>query len=379
VPPANLNADPNLIPNPEVYDDQLHIKLANLKNQFQQFALPAIEVFPSTPLYYRLRAEFKIWHQDGLAHYAMYRQGEHKKPYVVEDFKVGSRLINNLMPPLLSAINQSSILSRRLFSVEFLSALSGEVLITLLYHRVLDDDWHSAATQLSATLDADIIGRSRKQKVVLSRDYVNETLTVGGVDYHYQQVETGFTQPNGGVNEKMIAWALNKSRYFSGDLLELYCGNANFTIPLASNFKRVLATEIAKISLKSAMLNLNKNNIENVDLVRMSSEEITQALNKERSFYRLRDINLDDYNFSTVFVDPPRAGLDSGTRDLLHRFDNIVYMSCSPATLHTDLTSLKDSYNIEHFAIFDQFPYTSHLECGVVLKREVRRRVAQWY
>ena len=33
---------------------------------------------------------------------------------------------------------------------------------------------------------------------------------------------------------------------------------------------------------------------------------------------------LDNYNFSTIFVDPPRAGLDDTTRDLIKEFKFLV-------------------------------------------------------
>ncbi len=356
-------------PDPSQYQAQLKEKLSTVEKQFEDLALPSIEVFSSDPTHYRLRCEFKIWHDGNIAHYAMYHPGEYKKPYIIEDFTVASEQINSLMPPLLSAINASDILRRRLFSVEFLTTLSGQALITLLYHRPLDDIWAAEAVALTKTLTADIIGRSRKQKVVLNKDYVTETLNVAGRDYHYQQIETGFTQPNGRVNEKMLSWAVDKSRLFAGDLLELYCGNGNFTLPLAQNFKRVLATEIAKVSINSALFNLDKNQINNVQLVRMSSEEITQALQNVRPFRRLKHIDLDGYQFSTVFVDPPRAGLDDETLDLLQRFDNIIYISCNPSTLHENLSVLTKHYDIKHFSIFDQFPYTPHVECGAVLNR----------
>ncbi|RLA41867.1 MAG: tRNA (uridine(54)-C5)-methyltransferase TrmA [Gammaproteobacteria bacterium] len=363
------NAHKPANPDPSQYQNQLDQKLLAIKKQFGGLALPKIETFTSAPLHYRLRCEFKIWHEQGQASYAMYHPGEYKKPYIIEDFKVASELINALMPPLLSAINASDVLKRRLFSVEFLTTLSGEALITLLYHRPLDTIWEAEATALIQLLGADIIGRSRKQKVVLTRDYVSETLHVDGKDYYYQQIETSFTQPNGRVNKKMLSWALEHSRLCRGDLLELYCGNGNFTVPLAQNFDRVLATEIAKISVNSARFNLQKNGVNNVELVRMSSEEITQALNKVRPFRRLKYIDVDSYQFSTVFVDPPRAGLDDGTLDLLQRFKNIIYISCNPVTLHDNLVVLNNDYSIGHFAIFDQFPYTPHLECGVVLNR----------
>ena len=354
---------------PTTYDQQLQEKVANLEERFQGLELPPLETYPSAPLNYRMRAEFKMWQQDGRADYAMYRQGEHRQAYIIEAFPAGSTTIEALMPPLLEQINQCDILRQRLFSVEFLTTLSGEAVITLLYHRPLDGIWEERAKELAAHMKTDIIGRSRKQKVVIGRDYVIEKLQVAGRTYTYQQKETGFTQPNAQVNEKMLDWARQHSTDFGGDLLELYCGNGNFTAVLAQNFNRVLATEIAKISVNSASYNFDANKIENIEIVRLSSEEITQALNEVRPFRRLRHIDLKSYEFSTVFVDPPRAGLDDDTVELLRRFDNIIYISCNPETLHANLLALDSSHSIEHFAAFDQFPYTHHLEAGAVLKK----------
>lgn len=68
-------------------------------------------------------------------------------------------------------------------------------------------------------------------------------------------------------------------------------------------------------------------------------------------------------------VDPPRAGLDDKTVELVRQFDNIVYISCNPTTLHENLGQIGESHHIKRFALFDQFPYTDHIECGVFLKR----------
>ena len=353
---------------PDNYQQQLKHKLERLKNQFAGLELPQISVLASEPLNFRMRAEFRIWHEDGQAHYAMNRPGE-KRPYRIDNFPIASKLINQLMPALLSEINASPVLSKRLFSVEFLSSLSGEVLITLIYHKPLNEQWRTEAKTLSAKLSTGIIGRSRKQKVVLDKDYITERLQVGGRQYSYQQIENSFTQPNARVNEKMLAWALNCSRNLGGDLLELYCGNGNFTCVLAENFEKVLATEISKISVRSAQHNFQANGIHNIVVVRISSEEITQVLNNVRPFRRLREIALNNYNFSTVFVDPPRAGLDDETLELVSKFDNIIYISCNPDTLKENLDTLNKSHQVQQFAVFDQFPYTHHLECGALLKK----------
>jgi tRNA (uracil-5-)-methyltransferase len=213
------------------------------------------------------------------------------------------------------------------------------------------------------------MGRSRGQKIILQRDYVTEILTVANRQLHYQQIEGSFTQPNGGINQQMLNWAFAQTQPLGGDLLELYCGNGNFTIALAPNFQRVLATEIAKSAVRAAQHNLAANHIDNVKMARMSSAEISTALSGGREFRRLRDVPLADYRFSTLLVDPPRSGLDDGTLELAKRFDNILYISCNPQTLRANIAALQSSHHIAALALFDQFPYTHHLECGVLLKK----------
>ena len=66
-------------------------------------------------------------------------------------------------------------------------------------------------------------------------------------------------------------------------------------------------------------------------------------------------------------MDPPRAGLDTATCNLLCRFDKIVYISCNPETLARDVAIMSTTHSVEKVAAFDQFPYTHHLEGGVLL------------
>ena len=68
-----------------------------------------------------------------------------------------------------------------------------------------------------------------------------------------------------------------------------------------------------------------------------------------------------------MFVDPPRAGIDDDTLKLLQGFEKIIYISCNPNTLHDNLKKLSQTHRIEKFAMFDQFPYTHHVESGVLL------------
>jgi tRNA (uracil-5-)-methyltransferase len=358
---------------PDNYEKQLSTKNQEMNALFSCFTLPTVEVFTSVPLNYRLRAEFRVWHQGDDLYYIMFNS-ETKEKYRVDDFPVASVLINQAMKALLLSIKTKKELRYKLFQVDFLSTLSGELLISMLYHKPLEPTWELAAKELKAELSqiapVDIIGRAKKQKIIIDKDYVMESLQVGNSTFVYQQVENSFTQPNGGVNEKMLLWAQQTTLGAKGDLIELYCGNGNFSIALAENFERVLGTEISKTSVRSAQINIKANNIDNINIVRMSSEEFSQAMNGERKFRRLEGFDLTAYNYDTVLVDPPRAGLDKDSVELVSRFKKIIYISCNPISLKENLLDLTKTHNIEKYALFDQFPYTEHIETGIVLTRK---------
>ncbi|MFA5632706.1 MAG: tRNA (uridine(54)-C5)-methyltransferase TrmA [Porticoccaceae bacterium] len=352
---------------PSDYAAQLAGKQREMEALFAPFDPPPLEVFDSAPLHFRMRAEFRIWHEGKRAHYAMMAPGE-RTPRPIDSFAIGSTAMVNAMTPLLDAINGSELLRLKLYGCEFLTTSRNQVLVTLIYHKPLDDTWHQHASDMAAALGIGIIGRSRKQKRVTGEDFVTEYLEVDGKTYSYQQVESGFTQPNARVNERMLSWAKDVTAASNDeDLLELYCGNGNFTVVLAANFRRVLATEVAKISVQSAQVNLEANGVDNVVIARMSSEEISEALAGKRAFFRLRDVDLDSYRFSTLFLDPPRAGLDDATLRLAAKFNKILYISCNPLTLKENMNFLHNTHEIRRFALFDQFPYTHHIECGVWL------------
>lgn len=362
--------------NPNRYSEQLAEKVSRLNEMFAPYNVPELEVFESPSQFYRMRAEFRVWHEGEDLYYIMFNQ-ETREKYRVDQFPAASELINQLMPRLVEALKKEDVLRRKLFQVDFLSTLSGEILVSLLYHRQLEQDWIDLAKALKQTLtdegyNVNLIGRARKMKIVLDRDYVVEKLHVNGQPYIYQQVENSFTQPNGSVAQKMLEWAVDCTQGSQGDLLELYCGNGNFSLALAQNFDRVLATELAKPSVDSAQYNIAANKIDNVQIIRMSAEEFTQAMEGKREFRRLADngIDLKSYNCNTIFVDPPRSGMDIDTCKMVQGYERIMYISCNPETLKENLEVLSETHKVTRFALFDQFPYTHHMEAGVFLERK---------
>jgi len=356
---------------PTAYSELLEEKCSGVVELLSPYSPPAPDIYESEPQAFRMRAEFRLWHEGDDLNYVMFRRDDPKTPVPIVEFPIACRAIQGLMPLLLQRLKNEDILRQRIFQVEFLSTTTDETLVTLVYHRKLDEEWLEMANSLAEDLNIQIIGRSRKQKVVVGRDYVNETLNISGVNYCYRQYEQAFTQPNAKVNTCMIEWAGDCASTLGGDLLELYCGNGNFTLPLSNYFGSVIATELSKASIKAAKENLKENAVNNVEMIRLSAEEVTEAMTGVRQFRRLAQLPkpLQDYAISTVFVDPPRAGLDDLTEKMVSGFDNIIYVSCNPNTLADNLSNLCSTHEIQNFALFDQFPYTHHMECGVLLRR----------
>eukprot|EP01059_Diplonema_ambulator_P035352 TRINITY_DN8281_c0_g1_i1.p1 TRINITY_DN8281_c0_g1~~TRINITY_DN8281_c0_g1_i1.p1 ORF type:complete len:170 (+),score=18.27 TRINITY_DN8281_c0_g1_i1:283-792(+) len=81
------------------------------------------------------------------------------------------------------------------------------------------------------------------------------------------------------------------------------------------------------------------------------------------------EVNTANFTFGAVIVDPPRAGLDPVTCQLVSRYPSIAYISCNPDALHRDLEALSKTHYVARMAVFDHFPYTGHLECGALLRR----------
>ena len=356
----------------KTYEEQLNYKIQREKERFSNFTNIDFDIIKSNESNFRNRAEFRIW----------WEKGENNKEilsYAMNDFKKNILKINScemvshhikeLMPKLIDELQNDLELSFKLFAVEFLGSSTKDMLVTLIYHKKLEESWIQKAKEIEKRLNIKIIGRSKKQRLVLTNDYINETLNISNQNFFFAYEENGFTQPNTNVNVQMIEWVLENTKNSSKDLCELYCGGGNFTIPLSTKFRKVLATEISKTSIKSALRNCSLNKIESISFIRMSAEDFVQALNKVRAFNRLKDINLDDYEFDTIFMDPPRSGLDNTTRNLAKDFENIIYISCNPETLHRDLEELTKTHKIEKFALFDQFAFTNHIESGVILRK----------
>ncbi len=362
-------------------EQQLQNKIQHYSQYVDKYKVNVkTSVFRSPKQYYRQRAEFRVWHEGSQCYFVM-TDRQTRQLVRVDTLEIADLTINKLMQSLLNILNYIDILRQKLFSVEFLVNTYGDAVITLIYHKPLDSHWEKTAEGLQHQLNQDndnnvvnIVGRSRKQKIVVGADYIKSSFMIGGENRLFCHVEGSFTQPNSAINQEMLSWVYEATNTGTGllhdsDAMELYCGNGNFTLVLAANYRRVLATEISKSGINALNWSLKHNAIDNVKCVRLSAEEACQALSNTRPFRRLQeqDIDIDDYNFSILLVDPPRAGIDDKTLEFMKQFQRVIYISCNPKTFAENMEVLNATHSISKFAWFDQFPNTEHIELGAII------------
>ena len=342
---------------------------------------PDPEIHESLREHFRSRAEFCIFKEGDVFTYSMFKgKGNKRERISLTEFPMATKSINKVMELLRELLPQHAELYKKVFSVEFLSSQNGDVVASLNYHRHLEEEaWKADAQALKAEMaergvNCDFLAHAKKQEILADTDSVLETIhTDDGKDFNLFEVNGSFSQPNAEVAGHMVSFARSCCQNCKDtDLIELYCGSGTFTVCLADLFRKVFSTEVTRVATKTCFKNLDINGIDNVKLARLSAEEVSEALSGVREFFRLKEANIDvkDYDLKTLLIDPPRCGLcDERSLNFTAKFDRVIYISCNPQTLVQDLKFLTKTHKIKRLAFFDQFPYTPHLESGVLLER----------
>ena len=162
-----------------------------------------------------------------------------------------------------------------------------------------------------------------------------------------------FTQVNGELNRKMIAFALDlldPQAYET--VLDLFCGLGNFTLPIATRCKRVVGVEGSEEMVQRGFENAHGNGIENASFY---SADLTKEFDEKTWAQPVYD---------KILLDPPRSGaLEIIPRLAAFKAKKIVYISCNPATLARDAGELaKHGYVMTQAGVMDMFPHTGHVE-----------------
>lgn len=364
-----------LSPDPGRYEELLDAKVQGVHQLLgSRLNGTDMRVVPSPPLHHRMKVTLSIRHFDnGDLAFTMDEPGS-RRWVAVEEFPILCERLERLMVNLREALLDVPDARYKAFQVEMLANTDGDALACLMYHRPLNDEYLDTAAALAELTDASIVGRSRGRRVVAGKGRLVQWHEVGGKRYPQIHQELMFSQSNAHICREMLQWVVEQTKPCgrpTSDLLELHCGNGNFTLPLSANFQRVLATETVRGPTLLAEECASWIDVDNIDFVRLSAEETALAVRRERSFRRLADagVRLDELDLATVLVDPPRAGLDLAARDFVHNFDRVLYVSCNPQRLAVDLEAFPE-HKVSAAAFFDQFPFTDHCEVALLLEKQ---------
>ena len=147
--------------------------------------------------------------------------------------------------------------------------------------------------------------------------------------------------------------------YPSDRLLDLYCGNGNFSLPLAAEVASVVGIEGNADSVRAAEHNRELNKVANA---RFFCDDVATGVN---ALVEQGDA------FDIVLLDPPRAGAGDALPGIVRlQPQRIIYVSCDPSTLARDCGLLSArGYTVATSVPIDMFPQTYHIESVTLLRR----------
>ncbi len=172
---------------------------------------------------------------------------------------------------------------------------------------------------------------------------------------------TDFTQVNFELNQHMVSRALEMLDLSEDDeVIDLFCGLGNFTLPIARYAKRVVGVEGDKGLIERAKQNAAANGIDNAEFYQADLFEAVEGF----SWFRGKTYN-------KALIDPARSGAIEIV-ELLPKLgvERLVYVSCNPATLARDSARLIElGYTLESAGVMDMFPQTAHVESIALFSR----------
>jgi 23S rRNA (uracil1939-C5)-methyltransferase len=169
-----------------------------------------------------------------------------------------------------------------------------------------------------------------------------------------------FTQVNATGNRQMLDQLLAAGHFHERDqVLELYCGAGNFTLPMAHQVKQIVAVEGSRAAIANGKLNAQNYRLDNIDWLCAAVPQAVAQFKRQRR------------KFSKIVLDPPRTGAKGIEADLAALgAETILYVSCNPTTLARDLAALsKFGYKLSAVQPMDFFPHTFHVESLAILTR----------
>lgn len=186
------------------------------------------------------------------------------------------------------------------------------------------------------------------------------TITEELLWFQFEIAPKSFFQVNTLSAEKLYTCAIDALKHRGGILLDLYAGTGTIGIILSKYFTKVYSVEIVESASEDGKRNAIRNKRENIEFINQKVEDFVKTF--------------DWWNLPvTIVLDPPREWLHPSAIEPIVSFgaDEIIYISCNPATLVRDLDGfLQKGYCLTDVTPIDMFPHTHHIETVVRLEKK---------
>ncbi len=195
-----------------------------------------------------------------------------------------------------------------------------------------------------------------KLKTLYGRDYYMEKI----MGLTFKVSAFSFFQTNPKAVERLYKDALSMIDEFDGKVVyDLFCGTGTISQAMAVKAKKVVGIELVEEAVESAIENAKLNKLSNCEFIAGDVFKVLESTELERP--------------DVIVVDPPRMGIQAKAlaKIISYGVDQILYISCNPKTLALDLQILQEcAYKVKKVKIYDNFPFTKHVECVVRLAKQ---------
>jgi 23S rRNA (uracil1939-C5)-methyltransferase len=163
-----------------------------------------------------------------------------------------------------------------------------------------------------------------------------------------------FTQVNGFVAVELLDYVA--ARLKGNVLLDAYCGSGFFAHAFARRFQKTIGLDWSNHAIANAKAAAEPNEHYICGNVAGTIEAV-----------------LREHHPQTVILDPSADGVESRVCDALSasEAEQLIYVSCDPATLSRDLSRLRPSFEVRSIQPFDMFPQTAQIETVVAMERRL--------
>jgi 23S rRNA (uracil1939-C5)-methyltransferase len=305
-------------------------------------------VHPDSEWNYRNKMEYSFWGDDDGLHLALHQRGSHGKQ-IVAGSKLALPAIDTAATAILNELKKLEIRAGDLKTIMIRTSQSGKTAASLFVKpkkftkiplptglqglRVYHSHPKSPASVRTALIYE--LGDCTLSDTLLGKSFTYD------VDSFFQ------------VNIPIFEKALKniKKHCKSPTITDMYAGVGAIGLSVAS--KNVELIELDHATAEMARVNAESSGLTG-HVIETSTEKALDSIT----------------GTEPVIFDPPRAGLHAKVIDRVLETlpQQIVYLSCNPATHARDLSLLQEAYDIEHFEIYNFFPRTPHIETLAILR-----------